>query len=66
MKEALAEVADEAREAGEEVGKMEEIEEIPDEEEEDVEVSRYALEEKEEEKAYAEMMWVQVDSSHSS
>ncbi|CAN1138528.1 hypothetical protein LINPERPRIM_LOCUS5190 [Linum perenne] len=66
MKEALAEVADEAREAGEEVGKMEEIEEIPDEEEEDVEVSRYALEEKEEEKTYAEMLWVQVDSSQSS
>ena len=41
------------------------IEEIPDEEEEAVEATDYAAVEKEEEKAYAEMLWNQVDSSQS-
>ncbi|CAN0915962.1 hypothetical protein LINGRAHAP2_LOCUS29436 [Linum grandiflorum] len=66
MREAAAE---EARQVSEEE-LMEEIEEeeeeVGDEEEENVEVRRDVLEEKEEEKAYAEMLWIQVDSSQSS
>ena len=41
------------------------MEEIPEEEEEPIEATSYAAEEKEDEKAYAEQLWSQVDSSQS-
>lgn len=62
MSEAVAELAGLERER---LIAEEMIEEIPDEEEEAVEATDYAAVEKEEEKAYAEMLWNQVDSSQS-
>ncbi|TXG54483.1 hypothetical protein EZV62_019739 [Acer yangbiense] len=65
MKEAIAELNEQHRLKLAEIASIEEItEEIPDEEEE-VEATGYIAEEKEEEKAYAEMLWSQVDSSPS-
>jgi len=60
MSEAVAELAGLERDR---LIAEEMIEEIPDEEEEAVEATDYAAVEKEEEKAYAEMLWNQVDSS---
>ncbi|KAJ0052198.1 hypothetical protein Pint_01320 [Pistacia integerrima] len=63
MKDALAELTEEQRSKLAELAAAEEmIEEIPDEEEE-VEATDYVVEEKEEERAYAEMLWSKVDSS---
>ncbi|KAK1567940.1 hypothetical protein Q3G72_018400 [Acer saccharum] len=60
MKEAIAELNEQQRLKLAEIAAIEEItEEIPDEEEE-VEATGYIAEEKEEEKAYAEMLWSQV------
>ena len=42
-----------------------EVEEIPDEEDESVEATDFDVEEKEEEKAYAEVLWNHIDSSES-
>lgn len=62
MKEAIAELNEQQRLKLSEIAAAEEtMEEIPDEEEE-VEANDYFTEEKEEEKAYAEMLWSQVDS----
>ncbi|CAI0547978.1 unnamed protein product [Linum tenue] len=69
MREALSELTEyHARQAREELARIEETQEVPDdeEEEEDTEANKYGLEEKEEEKAYAEMLWIEVDSSQSS
>ncbi|KDP22506.1 hypothetical protein JCGZ_26337 [Jatropha curcas] len=64
LREALTEHID--REKLAESANLEEMtEEIPDEEEEVVEAAHYAVEEKDEEKAYAEMLWSQVESSQS-
>lgn len=65
MREAIAELNEQQRLKQDEVTIADEtIEEIPDEEDE-VEATEYLVEEKEEEKAYAEMLWCQVDSSSS-
>eukprot|EP00257_Ricinus_communis_P026577 XP_025013991.1 uncharacterized protein LOC8275459 isoform X3 [Ricinus communis] len=65
MREALIELNDQEREKLVELANFEETtEEIPDEEEV-VEATHYVVEEKEEEKAYAEMLWSQVASSQS-
>ncbi|KAL5795406.1 hypothetical protein ACOSQ2_000226 [Xanthoceras sorbifolium] len=65
MREAIAELNEQQRSKLAEIAAAEEtMEEIPDEEEE-VEVTDCIAEEKEEEKAYAEMLWSQVDSSPS-
>jgi hypothetical protein len=67
MREALAELTEQERQKYVEIAATEEMmEEIPDEEEEAIEVTNYIAEEKEEEKAYAEMLWSQVDSSQTS
>ncbi|CAK7336886.1 unnamed protein product [Dovyalis caffra] len=62
MREALTELTELERD---ELIAEEVIEEIPEEEDEAVEATDYVVEEKEEEKAYAEMLWIQVDSSQS-
>lgn len=65
MREALAELTDEQKLKLVEPAITEEMmEEISDEEEE-VEATDYVAQEKEDEKAYAEMLWSQVDSSQS-
>lgn len=65
MREALAELNEREREYLEAAAVEESAEEeIPDEEEEVLEASGF-IAEKEDEKAYAETLWVQVDSSES-
>ncbi|KAF6163787.1 hypothetical protein GIB67_012146 [Kingdonia uniflora] len=66
MREALAKLAELEKEILEEADGAGEMmdEEMPDEEEV-VEVNEYVAEEKEEENAYAEKLWSQVDSSES-
>lgn len=66
MTEALAELTEQGQEKLVLVANTEEMieEDIPDEEEA-VQTTEYVAEEKEEEKAYAEMLWSQVDSSQS-
>ncbi|KAJ1404997.1 Tyrosyl-DNA phosphodiesterase I [Sesbania bispinosa] len=61
MREAMAELAEQEEKQAEE----EMMEELLEEEEE-MEATSYVGEEKEEEKAYAEILWSQVDSSQSS
>lgn len=68
MREALAELSEQERghaiaEAA--AGGEPEIEEIPDEEEEALEAPDFIALEKEDEKAYAETLWVQIDSCES-
>lgn len=63
MREALAELTEQEKQKLAE--SIEVMEEIPDDEEEAVEATNYVVEEKEEEKAYAEMLWSQVDLSQS-
>lgn len=66
MREALADLTEQEREKLVELVATEEMmEEIPDEEEEPIEATSYAAEEKEDEKAYVEQLWSQVDSSQS-
>ena len=69
MREALAELTKQEREKFAEIIATEEmVEEILDEEEEEEEAIKetsYVVEEKEDEKAYAEQLWSQVDSSQS-
>lgn len=67
MREALAELTEQERERLIEAATTEEImEENPEpDEDEVVEATDYVAEEKEEEKAYAEKLWSQVDSSQS-
>ncbi|KAM1339719.1 hypothetical protein ACFX2I_038464 [Malus domestica] len=66
MREALAELTEQERQKLLEAATIEEImEETPDEDEV-VEADDYVAEEKEEEKAYAKILWSQVDSSESS
>lgn len=59
MREALTEVIDRERE------NLVEVEEIPDEENEAVEATDFVVEEKEEEKAYAKILWNYIDSPES-
>ncbi|KAL0415483.1 UNVERIFIED_CONTAM: hypothetical protein Slati_3380200 [Sesamum latifolium] len=68
IREALAELSEQEREINEAVlalsgGSMEE--EITEEEEEAIETAQYVAQEKEDEKAYADKLWSQVDSSQS-
>ncbi|KAL2242797.1 UNVERIFIED_CONTAM: putative tyrosyl-DNA phosphodiesterase [Sesamum indicum] len=69
IREALAELSEQEREINEAVlalsgGLMEEV--ITEEEEEEViETAQYVAQEKEDEKAYADKLWSQVDSSQS-
>ncbi|XP_077212340.1 forkhead-associated domain-containing protein / FHA domain-containing protein [Tasmannia lanceolata] len=67
MREALAEVAQLEKENSMVMEPVEELMDggISDEEEEMIEPTDYVVEEKEEEKAYAETLWSQVDSSES-
>ncbi|KAM3750737.1 hypothetical protein ACB098_04G056900 [Castanea mollissima] len=68
MREALAELTKQEREKfAEIIATKEMVEEILDEEEEEeaIEETSYVVEEKEDEKAYAEQLWSQVDSSQS-
>ena len=59
MRLAITEPRDQERE------NLIEVEEIPDEEDESVEATDFDVEEKEEEKAYAEVLWNHIDSSES-
>ncbi|XP_059638737.1 uncharacterized protein LOC132281011 isoform X2 [Cornus florida] len=67
MREALAELTEREREKFVEASIPGELmeEEIPDEEDEVLEAADYITEEKEDEKAYAETLWSQVDSYES-
>ncbi|KAJ7945195.1 Tyrosyl-DNA phosphodiesterase [Quillaja saponaria] len=66
MREALTELTKQESDKLVESATDEEImEEIPDEEEEEMPATSYVTKEKEEEKAYAEILWSQVDSSQS-
>ncbi|KAJ1387765.1 Tyrosyl-DNA phosphodiesterase I [Sesbania bispinosa] len=64
-KQAMREAMDELAEQEEKQAEEEMMEELLEEEEE-MEATSYVGEEKEEEKAYAEILWSQVDSSQSS
>lgn len=64
MREALAELTEQEKQRYAETGDLME-EEMPNEEEEVLEASDYVTVEKEDEKAYAEKLWSQVDSSQS-
>lgn len=59
MREALTELRDQERE------NLKEVEEIPDEENEAVEATDFVVEEKEEEKSYAKILWNYIDSPES-
>lgn len=66
MKEALAELAEQDVEKLADIAATKEMmEEILVEENEEIEATDYVVEEKEDEKAYAKMLWSVVDSSQS-
>ncbi|GMI76650.1 hypothetical protein like AT5G07400 [Hibiscus trionum] len=67
MRDALAELSEREANRVAEVEITENMmEDVPDEDEEAIEATNYVVEEKEEDKTYAEKLWSQVDSSQSS
>ncbi|KAK8680204.1 hypothetical protein V6N13_109156 [Hibiscus sabdariffa] len=67
MRDALAELSEREANRLAEVEITENMmEDVPDEDEEVIEATNYVVEEKEEDKTYAEKLWSQVDSSQSS
>lgn len=65
MREALAELADLQELCATEITGECQAEEVPDEEEEALEAAAFVAQEKEDEKDYAEKLWIYVDSCES-
>ncbi|GAB4856228.1 hypothetical protein Ancab_014155 [Ancistrocladus abbreviatus] len=63
MREALTKLTDQEKQTLVATAAEEVMEEIPDEDNEVLEAAPYVVQEKEEEKAYVEILWSQVDSS---